>query len=38
MFDENFRPYLLELNTNPAITTETSILAKVIPKVVSQSL
>lgn len=38
LVDENFRPYLLELNTNPAIDTDTTVKAQIIPKVVHSGL
>ena len=38
LVDENFRPYLLELNSNPAIDIDTEVKIKVIPKVVYNGL
>jgi tubulin---tyrosine ligase len=31
MIDENFAPFLIEINTNPDITTSTNICLRVIP-------
>ena len=31
MIDENFKPYLIEINTNPDITTCSQVCARVIP-------
>jgi hypothetical protein len=31
MIDSNFRPYLIELNTNPALDLDTSVKLKIIP-------
>jgi tubulin---tyrosine ligase len=31
MIDENFQPFLIEINTNPDITTSTNTCLRVIP-------
>lgn len=37
MIDENFKPWLIEVNTNPDITTHTPITARVIPPMVENA-
>ncbi len=34
MIDENFRPFLIEMNTNPALEIDTSVKEQIIPRVV----
>ena len=34
MIDDNLNPYLLEVNTNPALFLDTKVQAEVIPKIV----
>ena len=38
MLDSELRPFLLEVNTNPALFTDTKVQAQVIPQVVRQTL
>ena len=38
MIDENFKPLLIEINTNPDITTCTPTCLKVIPPMVDNAL
>jgi len=38
IIDENYKPYLLELNTNPAIHTDTSVKKEVITDTVHSCL
>jgi hypothetical protein len=38
LIDENFRPYLLEVNTNPAIDLDTAVKLAAIPPVVNGTL
>ena len=38
MIDEKFKPWLIEINTNPDITTHTSVCGKVIPSMVDNAL
>jgi tubulin polyglutamylase TTLL1/tubulin monoglycylase TTLL3/8 len=38
MIDRDFKPYLIEINTNPAILLDTKVQKAVIPHVVNTSL
>jgi len=38
MIDDKFKVYLIEMNSNPAITLDTSHLAEIIPFVVYSTL
>lgn len=38
MIDENFKPWLIEVNTNPDITTHTPITARIVPPMVENAL
>lgn len=38
MIDENFKPWLIEVNVNPDITTCTPVCAKVIPNMVENAI
>ncbi len=38
LVDKDLKPYLLEVNTNPALFTDTKIQTEIIPKVVKNSL
>ena len=38
LLDENFKPYLLEMNMNPAIFTDTTTQTNIIPKVIHTAL
>ena len=38
MIDEAFKPWLIEINTNPDITTSSSICGKVIPPMVENAI
>lgn len=33
MLDEDFRPYLIEVNTNPCLEVSCPLLARIIPEV-----
>lgn len=37
MIDENFKPYLIEINTNPALETTCPICSRVIPPMVENA-
>lgn len=37
MIDENFKPYLIEINVNPAIETTCPICLKVIPPMIENA-
>jgi len=38
MIDENFNPYLIEVNTNPALCTNCPVLARIIPGMLENAL
>jgi hypothetical protein len=38
MIDEKFKPYLIEINTNPAIETTCPICLRVIPNMIENAL
>ena len=38
MLDENFRLYLIEVNTNPCLEESSSILAMLLPRMVEDML
>jgi len=38
MIDEDFKPFLIEINTNPDITTSSPVCKKVIPQMVDNAL
>ncbi|KRX10650.1 hypothetical protein PPERSA_05470 [Pseudocohnilembus persalinus] len=38
LISENFRPYLIEMNSNPAIDIDTKVKAEIIPQVVENAL
>lgn len=38
MIDESFRPWLIEINTNPCLETSSSTLERVIPRMVDHAL
>jgi len=38
MINEDFKPYLIEINTNPDITTCTPVCARVIPNMVENAI
>jgi tubulin monoglycylase TTLL3/8 len=37
MIDENFRVYLIEVNTNPCLEISCPLLARIIPEVVDNT-
>jgi len=38
MIDEDFKMYLIEVNTNPCLETSTTLLARLIPNMVENAL
>lgn len=38
MLDEDLKPYLIEINTNPAIFTDTTVQKDLIPKLVDDTI
>lgn len=38
MIDENFKPWLIEINTNPCLELSCPLLGRIIPLMVEQSL
>ena len=38
MIDDTFKPYLIEINTNPDITTSTLVCGRVIPTMIENAL
>ena len=38
MIDSNFRPWLIEVNTNPCLEVEGNVLSKIIPNLVENVL
>lgn len=38
MLDENLRPWLIEVNTNPCLELSSSLLGRVIPNMVEHAL
>ena len=38
MFDEEFKPYLIEVNTNPCLELSSPLLARLIPNMLENSL
>lgn len=38
MIDENFKAWLIEVNTNPDITTNTPVCRKIIPPMIENAL
>lgn len=38
MFDENFKVYLIEANTNPSLEVCSPLLARIIPELLDNSL
>lgn len=38
MLDETLRPHLIEINTNPAIFTDTKVQKDIIPKLVDDTI
>ena len=34
MIDENFKPWLIEINTNPCLESSAPILSKIIPTMI----
>ena len=38
MVDENLKPYLIEINTNPALFTDTAVQKDMLPKLVDDSV
>jgi tubulin polyglutamylase TTLL1/tubulin monoglycylase TTLL3/8 len=37
MFDEEFKPYLIEVNTNPCLELSSPLLARLIPQMLENS-
>jgi tubulin polyglutamylase TTLL1 len=37
MIDENFKPWLIEINTNPCLETSSTTLERVIPRMVDNA-
>jgi tubulin polyglutamylase TTLL1/tubulin monoglycylase TTLL3/8 len=37
MIDENFKPWLIEINTNPCLEISSPVLARVIPYMVENA-
>lgn len=37
MFDEDFKPYLIEVNTNPCLELSSPLLARLIPNMLENS-
>ena len=37
MLDDDFKPYLIEINTNPCLDTSSTILARLIPQMIEQA-
>ena len=38
MIDEDFKTYLIEINTNPCFETPSSLLSRLIPKMIDNAL
>ena len=38
MIDENFKIYLIEMNSNPCLDTSSTILSKIIPNLIDNVL
>ena len=38
MIDDDFKMYLIEVNTNPCLETSTTLLARLIPNMVENAL
>ena len=38
MIDDNYNPYLIELNTNPALFLDTKVQSEIIPEVMKKTL
>ena len=38
MFDDNFKPYLIEVNTNPCLDQPCPLLARLIPAMLDNAL
>jgi len=38
MIDEDFKIFLLEVNTNPCLDTSSNILSKIIPNLIDNTL
>lgn len=38
MIDRNFKPWLIEINTNPCLDCSSSLLNRIIPYMIEQSL
>lgn len=38
MIDDNFKPWLIEINTNPCLELSAPLLARIIPQAVDQAL
>jgi len=38
MIDDNMKVWLIEINSNPALTTNTNILLQVIPPIVKEAI
>lgn len=38
MIDDNLKPYLIEINVNPALSLETKIQKDIIPKVLEKTI
>jgi hypothetical protein len=37
MIDQNYKPWLIEVNSNPCIETSSSVLTKLIPNVIDNA-
>ena len=38
MIDENFKIFLIEINTNPCLETDNTLLARIIPSLIDNLL
>ena len=37
MIDDKFKPWLIEINTNPCLDTSSSVLRSMLPKIIDDS-
>jgi tubulin polyglutamylase TTLL1 len=38
MIDEEFKPWLIEINTNPCLELSSPLLARLIPSIIDQTM